>query len=133
MLTPLAAREALTAYLLKDADAHEAQRFDEIGRRFDGYEHAFPRGAEPELVELRVALTFWDAWIDARNHGWQVTAGIQPAEWPALARGIAADLAAARAIRDPRVRRLFDAGGRSGLGDRADGLATRLRNRRDPT
>ena len=133
MLNPAAAREALIGYLLKDAEAHEAQRFDEIGRRFDGFEHAFPPGHDRALVELRIALTFWDAWIDARNHGWQPTAGIQPAEWPGLARAIAADLSADRAIVDVRVRRLFDAAGKSSLGDRVQGLTTRLRDRAGPS
>ena len=129
LLTNDAARVALTGYLLKDAEAHEAQRFDEIGRRFDGFEHAFPSGQDRALVDLRIALTFWDAWIDARNHGWQPTAGIQPAEWPVLARSIAGDLAAGKTISDARVRRLFDTAAHGGLGERAQGVSTRLRER----
>jgi hypothetical protein len=129
VLTIDAARLALTGYLLKDAEAHEAQRFDEIGRRFDGFEHAFPSGQDKALVDLKVALTFWDAWIDARNHGWQPTAGIQPREWPVLARSIAADIGAARPIADPRVRRLFDTAAHGGLTERAQGVTSRLRER----
>lgn len=129
MLTTAAARETLVRNLLTDADAHDAGRYDEIGRRFDSFEHAFPLGDAGELTELRIALTFWDSWIDARNHGWQPTAGIQPEEWPALARGIATDLAALRPIGSERMRKLFDADLQSGLGDRVHILADRLRER----
>ena len=85
-MTNEAAREAIAEHLLSDALAHEGKRFDEIGRRFDALERVFPRGGEPELITLRIALTFWDGWIDARNRGWQQTRGIQPDEWPVLAR-----------------------------------------------
>ena len=131
MLTSEAARQALAGYLLTDAAAHEAERYDSIGRRFDSFEHAFPEGDDASLIDLRMALTFWDAWIDARNHGWQPTAGIQQGEWAELARGIAADLTAKRDIVDPHVRELFDA--RSpGRADRVKLLAGRLRGRSEP-
>ena len=131
MLSSEAARQALAGYLVTDAAAHEAGRYDAIGRKFDGFEHAFPEGDDASLIDLRMALTFWDAWIDARNHGWQPTAGIQKGEWAALARGIAADLTARRDIADARVRELFDA--RSpGRADRVKLLAGRLRGRAEP-
>jgi hypothetical protein len=126
VLTSEAARQALAGHLLTDAAAHEAERYDAIGRRFDSFEHAFPEGDDASLIDLRMALTFWDAWIDARNHGWQPTAGIQQGEWAELARGIAADLTAKRDIVDAHVRELFDA--RSpGRADRVKLLAGRLR------
>jgi hypothetical protein len=131
VLTSEAAREALAGYLITDATAHEAERYDSIGRRFDSFEHAFPEGDDASLIDLRMALTFWDAWIDARNHGWQPTAGIQQAEWADLARGIAADLTAKRDIADPRVRDLFDARN-PGRTDRVKLLAGRLRERSEP-
>ena len=126
MLTITAARTSLAEQLLLDASAHDAGRYDSIGRRFDGLEHAFPTGAEPAMTKLRIALTFWDAWIDARNHGWQPTSGIQQAEWPALARAVAADLAADREISDAKVRERFDAAAHPKLGDRVQILAARL-------
>jgi hypothetical protein len=128
VLTPDAARQALAGYLLTDAAAHEKGRYDEIGRRFDGFEHAFPQGDDEALIDLRMALTFWDAWVDARNHGWQPTAGIQQAEWPVLARGIAADITVRREIADAHVRELFDARN-PGRADRVKLLAGRLRKR----
>lgn len=128
-LTMEGARAALAEQLLRDAAAHDDGRFDEIGRRFDAIEHAFPRGADGRLRTLRTALTFWDAWIDARNHGWQATRGIQPGEWPALARNVATDLLNDGPISSDVVSRHFDATARLSLGERADTLSDRLRRR----
>jgi hypothetical protein len=124
-----AARIALSDALLRDADAHDQERFDEIGRRFDALERVFPRESGPEITKLHVALTFWDAWIEARNLGWQMTARIRQHEWPALAREIASDLAAGRDITSARVRERFDAAAHGGLGDRVQAISERLKNR----
>jgi hypothetical protein len=101
-----AARDALAGELLEDAAAHDAGRFDEIGRRSDRME--LPRVGPPELTKLRVALSFWDGWIDARNRGWQPDGNIAKAEWPMLARRIATDLAEEREISDVRVGARFN-------------------------
>jgi uncharacterized membrane protein YeaQ/YmgE (transglycosylase-associated protein family) len=125
MLTYDETRDALVEQLLADATAHDAKRYDEVGRRFDALERKFPRGPAPELAKLRIALTFWDGWIDARNLGWQSSGGIRKAEWPGLARGVASDLAEDREISDLTVRGRFDGAGRS-LDGRAQTLAARL-------
>ena len=129
MLTTTKARELLAGYLATDATAHEAGKFDEIGRRFDSFEYHFPFGDDDSVIELKIALTFWDAWIDARNHEWQTTAGIQPAEWPVLARAIVNDLTNDRPIQDESVRARFDAVKHRGLNERVKLLAARLRDR----
>ena len=121
------ARNSLVAELLKDAAAHEAGRFDEVGRRFDGIERDLPRGVAPALTKLRVALAFWDGWIDARNRGWQGGGDIPKGEWPMLARRIASDLSADRDIADARVGARFDASVGSSLGGRMQTLEARLR------
>ena len=125
--TYLAARDALVAHLLEDAAAHEAGRVDAVGRRFDAVERNLPRGNAPELTRLRIALTFWDGWIDARNAGWPSSIDIARLEWPALARNIASDLASDRDIRDARVLARFDVGANPSLGGRVQTLAARLR------
>jgi hypothetical protein len=130
MLTYAAARDSLVKQLLGDAAAHDAGRYDEVGRRFDSVEREFPRGSAPELTRLRVALTFWDGWIDARNHGWQASESIGQAEWLPLARGVAADLAADREITDARVCARFDSSTHRSLGDRVQTLIARLRAQR---
>lgn len=126
-LTYLKARDALVVHLREDAAAHEAGRVDAVGRRFDAVERILPRGNAPELTKLRVALTFWDGWIEARNGGWPSSIDIAQAEWPMLARLIASDLAADRDISDPRVLARFDVDANPSLGGRVQTLATRLR------
>ena len=126
MLTYAAARDSLVEQLLGDAAAHEAGRYDEIGRRFDSIEREFPRGGAPELTRLRVALIFWDGWIDARNRGWQSPQSIGTDEWPRLARGVAADLVGDREITSALVRARFDSSAHPSLGDRVQTLNNRL-------
>ena len=120
-------RNSLVTELRKDAAAHEYGRYDEIGRRFDAIEREMPRGAAPQLTKLRVALTFWDGWIDARNREWPIGGNIHKEEWPMLARGIASDLAQDQDIADPRVGARFDASAAGPTGDRVQALAARLR------
>ena len=127
MLTYLSARDALVVHFLEDAAAHEAGRVDAVGRRFDAVERTLPRGNAPELTKLRVAVTFWDGWIDARNSGWPASISIARAEWPQLARLIASDLTADREITDARVLTLFDVAANPSLGGRVQTLAARLR------
>jgi uncharacterized membrane protein YeaQ/YmgE (transglycosylase-associated protein family) len=121
------ARNSLVAELLKDAAAHEAGRFDEVGRRFEGVERDLPRGTAPALTKLRVALAFWDGWIDARDHGWQAGGDIPKGEWPMLARRIASDLSADSDISDARVGARFDASVGGSLAGRMQPLEAPLR------
>jgi hypothetical protein len=109
VLSYTAARDQLVDQLLRDAMAHEAERYDEVGRRFDSVERVLPHGGEPELGKLRVALTFWDGWIDARDSGWRSEDGIAKTDWPLLARIVAADLEGDRDVTDARVVTRFDA------------------------
>ena len=126
MLTYAEARDALVQHLRHDALAHETERFDAIGRRFDSIEHHFPRGTAPEYGRLHIALTFWDGWIDARNHGWP-RGPISEADWPRLARVVADDLAADRDIVEPVVLARFDIVAHPMLNERVQTLASRLR------
>ena len=128
MLTYTAARDTLVEQLRADARAHAAERYDEIGRRFDRLEHQFPTGTAPELGRLHIALTFWDGWIDARNNGWQRGA-IAREDWPALAEHVAADLASDREISSPLVLACFDVVANPKLNERVQTLAARLRGR----
>ncbi|MFL5576561.1 MAG: hypothetical protein ACJ79S_11390 [Gemmatimonadaceae bacterium] len=128
MLTYAAARDTLIEELRADAAAHEAANYDVIGRRFDSLEHQFPTGTAPELGRLHIALAFWDGWIDARNNGWP-RGPIARAEWPALARCVAAELAADQEISDPTVLTRFDLVAHPKLNERVQTLAARLRKR----
>jgi hypothetical protein len=122
------ARDALVMQLRQDATAHDAEKYDAVGRRFDALEHRFPRGTEPELGRLHIALTFWDGWVHARNHGWP-PGPIRIDEWPKLARAIADELAADRDITDAKVLTYFNLVAHPHLNERVQILAARLRDR----
>ena len=122
------ARDALVVHLRQDAAAHEAENYDAIGRRFDAIEYRFPRGTDPELGRLHIALTFWDGWVHARNHGWP-PGPIATTEWPRLAREVAADLEANRDVSSAEVIKHFDLVAHPQLNERVQILAARLRGR----
>ena len=130
MMTYAEARDALVSNLQQDATAHEAERYDSIGRNFDSLENRFPRGTAPELGRLHIALTFWDGWVHARNHSWP-PGPIGIAEWPGLARTVAEDLAADRDITADAVLKNFDVVAHPRLEERVQILAARLRGRTD--
>jgi len=122
------ARDSLVLNLRLDADAHEAGQYDAVGRRFDWLEHRFPRGTARELNKLHIALTFWDGWVHSRNHGWP-PGPIALADWPRLARSVAADLAADHEISEAKVLENFDFVAHPRLNERVQILAERLRER----
>jgi len=126
-LTYATARDRLVDQLLRDAMAHDAERYDDVGRSFDSVERALPHGAAPEFGRLRVAIAFWDGWIDARDRGWRPDRGIAKGEWPLLARTVAADLEGDRDATDVRVVTRFDVGRHPSLGNRVQALAERMR------
>ena len=131
MLTYVDARDTLVQYLRADARSHRAGQFDEIGRRFDRLEHAFPTGTAAELAKLHIALAFWDGWIDARNNGWP-RGPIDVTEWPTLAEAVAENLAADQDISAALVRARFDLVAHPNLNERVQTLALRLRHRDAP-
>ena len=130
MMTYSEARDTLVTQLRQDATAHDAGQYDAVGRRFDAVEHRFPTGTTPELDRLHIALTFWDGWAHARNHGWP-PGPIGESEWPALARSVADDLEADRDLTNEKVLRHFDIVAHPRLDDRVQILAARLREQRD--
>lgn len=127
MMTYTQARDTLIKDLREDAAAHDAGNFDAVGRRFDSVEHQFPRGTDPELDRLHIALTFWDGWVHARNHGWP-PGPIGMNEWPELARAVASDLEADRNPTSAVVLKNFDLVANPKLNERVQILAERLRN-----
>lgn len=132
MMTYTEARDALVVQLRQDATAHEAEQYDAVGRRFDAIEHRFPLGTAPELGRLHIALTFWDGWVHARNHGWP-PGPIGITEWPQLARGLATELEGDRDPTDAKVLENFDLIAHPKLNERVQILAARLREQREYT
>jgi hypothetical protein len=89
---------------LERAAALEEQRANELSSEFDIVDAAVPR-REPAL---EVAIAFWDAWLDERQHGFPGNfEGIGRADWPTLARSIARALATASAIDEPSIQKNF--------------------------
>ena len=97
-----------------DSAAHESGRHDQIGIHFDSVAECFDTlshyvaPGSPASNRLNTAMAFWDAWIGARWTHWQNRFDIEEAEWPLLARGLAADLRADRDASDPRIQQYFD-------------------------
>jgi hypothetical protein len=106
-----ATRQAMVDGLTEDAIAHDAGRYNEVGRRFAAVRGAIPDDTA-QTTKLHVALRFWHSWMLARDRHWpvlDVPGGIDVAEWPLLARTIASDLALDRELSSPRVRDRFGA------------------------
>ena len=101
-----AARQAVVAGLIEDAEAHEAGRYAEIGRRFPAVcERAF-RQDPAWNVRLQLALRFWPGWTAARDERWRTSdleTPIAAADWPRFARTIASDLAIDRDTMEPVI------------------------------
>jgi hypothetical protein len=80
---------------------------------------------------LHIALAFWDGWVNARNHGFP-PGPIGMAQWPELARSVAADLQADRDLANDDVLAQFDLVAHPRLNERVQILAARLRGRGEP-
>ena len=91
----------LAKALETDAANHRAGRLSEIGRRFDEAESELFPIEEGWSFETSVAYSFWDGWIDARNHDWHYHPGIAEADWPYLADEIAVALRRGEPITNP--------------------------------
>lgn len=102
------AKECLVSALLHDEVAHREGHYDEIGAHFDEVEGGFSSLLEPENHKLFVVLSFWDGWIDARNHDWDYHEPITKADWPNLARQIVNDLNTDSELTNPIVIEKFD-------------------------
>lgn len=93
----------LATHLLRDARLQDSAP-EQIGRGFDEFDARCPRSDHT----LNTALSFWDSWIDERNHGfpgWY--AGICREDWPKLGGVIASALRAGEELEEPRVLRHF--------------------------
>ena len=104
-----ATRQAMVDGLTEDATAHDAGRYEEVGRRFAAARGSIP-GETARATKLHTALRFWRGWMLARDARWptlDVPGGIAMSEWPQLARSIASDLALDRELSNPRVRDRF--------------------------
>ena len=102
-------RQRFAAALEAAAAAQDEGNLRGIELGYEELDGLLPRGTDPDLAKLHVALAFWDGWIDSRNHDWLYYDGISAADWPVLARGIAQRLRDNHEIVDERILREFDA------------------------
>ena len=96
--------------LRRDALRQEEGRLVEVGKEFDAVEEYRSNNRdEPVSIDLAIALTFWDAWVDQVRHGFQQNfyGGIGPADWIELAREIAAQLEGKQPITNALVLKHF--------------------------
>ena len=84
------AAEFFVRHLEHDIEAHEQGRYEEVGAAFDDApEWSLDEQADEEGAHrLGIAYTFWDEWIDARNHDWGYYPGVGRDDWPLRARQI---------------------------------------------
>lgn len=101
-------RERLAAALLRAAEHHETGRFELLDEGFKAIDGELRQHGDAQYQKLHCALNFWDGWIFAQGTGWVEHQQFPRDAWPALARGVAADLLADREISDARVRFEFD-------------------------
>ena len=96
-------RPRLSPCLERAAELDERTPND-AGPEFDIVDAAVPR-REPVLA---VAVAFWDAWSDERKRSYPGNfEGIDRADWPVLARIIAAALLAGQDVEEPRIKKNF--------------------------
>ena len=86
------AKDQVISALKKSIEAQNAGRLDDIEAGYEELDFGLPRNSGPEFQKLFDAFGFWDCWIDARNHSWQIYEGLQEEDWPRLATLIVADL-----------------------------------------
>ena len=103
-------RQALVQALRKDADIHEKSLFKQLGSDFDQLDVEDTGIFEDARVRqaFAIAWTFWDSWIDERNHlspGFYE--GIAKDHWPVLARRVAENLENGEEVIDPLLLKHF--------------------------
>ena len=101
------AKAEFISALAAAANAHESDEFASIAEGYEKLDGGLPRDSGDEFNKLFVALSFWDGWIDARNHDWQYYDPIRKEDWPELARKIVLDLEADQEIHDQIVLKRF--------------------------
>lgn len=103
-------RQALIQALRRDANLHERSFFEQLGSDFDRLDVKAGGEFENSKVQLTfgIAWTFWDSWIDERNHSFPCFYdGITREHWPILARRVAENLEIGEQVEDPLFLKYF--------------------------
>ena len=103
------AKKLTIASLNQAIEAHESGNYSRIDSGFDELDVALPRNnADERYDSLIISLSFWDSWIDARNHDWDYYPDFPKYSWPKHARIIVEDLNSERNISDELILKNFD-------------------------
>jgi hypothetical protein len=116
------ARVYLIEQLSRDEESQIAGDLRKIGDGFDYLDSNLPTNDNPQFKKLYIAMNFWDAWRDARNHDWMYYEDIRSSDWPELAKAIVQDLKSEREITDKRILEHFDLRPRGSLIQKLKGL-----------
>ena len=87
------------------ANAHDSGDLRNID---DGYDELEPIAFGHEDPDVRLAMSFWDGWVDSRNHDWLFYEPITESDWPQFARHVASSLRSGTPISDPVVVKRFE-------------------------
>lgn len=102
-----AARALVATALRREAAAQQAGDLQAIGACVEELEMRV-RALRLDAPELERAFTFWDWWIDARNHDWRYHEGIARDDWPRLARHVADTVESGAPPSDPVLLRYLE-------------------------
>ncbi|MBI4693269.1 MAG: hypothetical protein HY749_04530 [Gammaproteobacteria bacterium] len=101
-------RMHLAALLRRDAGLHRLGRHDLIGLGLPQVCAQLDDHVAQRYLKLVVAVSFWGAWVVARNTGWREHEHVAVGSWPALAERVAECLERNRDITDPEIIRAYD-------------------------
>ena len=98
-------KELILKRLKRDMALHEQGAFNKMGEVYDDFDEKFPRG----YLDLMIAWTFWDAWLEERNQGFPNSyEGITKEKWPVLAKELVLTLEKNEQIVQPLILSHFD-------------------------
>ena len=105
--TNTTARKIVSTLLMTEAKKHEEAAFEDLGKDYDMTEIKL---SDMEITDKDVglAMIFWDAWLDERNHNFVGHyKGIEKTDWPKLAKSLANYLVKKIETIDPTIEEHF--------------------------
>ena len=101
-------RMHLAALLRRDAGLHRLGRHDLLGQGLAQACSQLDDHVAQRYLKLVAAVSFWGAWVVARNTDWRENEHVAVGAWPGLAERVAECLERNRDITDPDIIRTYD-------------------------
>jgi hypothetical protein len=98
----------VAALLRRDAGLHRLGRHDLIGHGLAQACAQLDDHVAARYLKLVAAVSFWGAWVVARDSEWRENDHIAVGAWPRLAERVAEHLEQNRDIVDPEIIRTYD-------------------------